>query len=89
MSHKYITMDCRNKIEVLNNEGYSARKIAKILGYHHSSISRELKRCKDKYNAKKANLDYSINSKSKGRKSKFTDDLKEFIKGKARGHLVP
>ncbi len=29
MSHKYITMDCRSKIEVLNNEGYSARKIAK------------------------------------------------------------
>lgn len=52
MSHKYITMDCRNKIEVLNNEGYSTIKIAKILGYHHSSISRELKRCKDKYGAK-------------------------------------
>lgn len=52
MSYKYITMDCRNKIEVLNNEGYSAIKIAKILGYHHSSISRELKRCKDKYGAK-------------------------------------
>ena len=70
MSHKYITMDCRNKIEVLNNEGYSARKIAKILGYHHLSISRELKRCKDKYGAKEGDRDYSINSKNKGRRSK-------------------
>lgn len=89
MSHKYITMDCRNKIEVLNNEGYSARKIAKILGYHHSSISRELKRCKDKYDAKKADLDYSINSKNKGRKSKLAEDLKEFIKEKLKATWSP
>lgn len=89
MSHKYITMDCRNKIEVLNNEGYSARKIAKTLGYHHSSISRELKRCKDKYDAKEANLDYSINSKNKGRRSKLTEDLKEFIKEKLKATWSP
>ncbi len=40
MSYKHITINERNKIEVLNNEGYSARKIAKILGFHHSTISR-------------------------------------------------
>ena len=65
MSHSYLTLNDRNKIEVLKSEGYSSRRIAKILGYHHSTISRELKRRNDKYEAKKANLDYSINSRNK------------------------
>ena len=82
MSHSYLTLNDRNKIEVLKSEGYSSRRIAKILGYHHSTISRELKRRNDKYEAKKANLDYSINSRNKGRRSKLTEDLKEFIKDK-------
>lgn len=82
MSHKYITMDCRNKIEVLNNEGYSARKIAKILGYHHSSISRELKRCINTYTALEANSKHNDKSKNKGRKSKITQSIKNYIEDK-------
>lgn len=82
MSHKYITIECRNKIEVLHKEGYSARKIAKILGYHHSSISRELKRGSDNYKALDANSNYLEKSKNKGRKSKLTLDLKNYIEEK-------
>lgn len=89
MSHKYITMDDRNKIEVLDNEGYSARKIAKILGFHHSSISRELKRCTDEYEAAEANENYINKSKNKGRKSKLTEDIKEFIKEKLNATWSP
>lgn len=47
MSHKYLTLNERNKIEVLHKEGYSSRRISKILGFHHSTISRELKRWKE------------------------------------------
>ena len=36
MSHKHFTINERNKIEVLNKEGYSARKIAGILNYNNS-----------------------------------------------------
>ena len=51
MSYKNLTINDRNKIEVLSNEGYSSRRIAKILGFHHSTISRELKRCDNEYEA--------------------------------------
>ena len=34
MSYKHLTLNERNKIEVLNKEGYSSRRIAKILGLH-------------------------------------------------------
>ena len=44
MSYKHLTINERNKIEVLIKEGVSLRRIAKILGFHHSTISRELKR---------------------------------------------
>lgn len=84
MSYKYITMDDRNKIEILHKEGYSARKIASILEYHHSSISRELKRCSSDYTAFKAHLNYLNRSRNKGRKSKLTQDIKEIIEKKLK-----
>ncbi len=89
MSYKYITIESRNKIEVLHNEGYSARKIANILGYHHSTISRELKRTGYKYEASKANDDYIKCSKNKGRKSKLTQDLKEYLEEKLNDTWSP
>ena len=82
MSYKHITIYERNKIEVLNKEGYSARRIAETLGYHHSSISRELQRCEGNYSADKAEEDYKIKSKAKGRKTKLTGYLKEHIEDK-------
>ena len=82
MSHKHFTINERNKIEVLSKEGYSARKIAKILGYHHSSISRELARCTDYYCASKADQDNKNKSKNKGRKIKLDAKLKQHIEKK-------
>lgn len=82
MSHKHFTINERSKIEVLNKEGYSARKIAKTLGYHHSSISRELARCTDYYCAFEANQDNINKSKIKGRKIKLNARLKQYIENK-------
>ena len=79
MSYKHITINERNKIEVLNNEGYSARKIAKVLGFHHSTISRELARCDKKYKANYSQIDYIRKSRLKGRKIKLSDYLKQTI----------
>lgn len=89
MEHKYFTIDCRNKIEVLHRQGYSARKIALILGYHHSSISRELKRTGDNYEAKKAHNNYITRSKNKGRKIKLSNDLKDYIEDKLNNTWSP
>ncbi|WP_156882775.1 helix-turn-helix domain-containing protein, partial [Gemella cuniculi] len=47
MSYKYLTIKQRNNIEILLEEGYSMRKIAKKIGVNVSTISREIKRCKD------------------------------------------
>lgn len=43
MRYKHLTLNERNKIELLNKEGYSSKRISMILGFNHSSISRELK----------------------------------------------
>lgn len=46
MSYKHLTLNDRNKIEVSNKEGYSSRRISKVLGFHHSTIARNLKDAK-------------------------------------------
>ena len=79
MSYKHLTINERNKIEVLSKEGYSSRRIAKVLGFHHSTISRELKRCADNYKAFDAQNDKVKKSSLKGRKSKVDDNLRRSI----------
>ena len=82
MSYKHLTLNERNKIEVLRKEGYSSRRIAKILGFHHSTISRELKRCDNEYEAVYAQKDKIKKSLSKGRKSKANDNITKSISEK-------
>ncbi len=79
MSYKHLTINERNKIEVLSKEGYSSRRIAKVLGFHHSTISRELKRCAGNYKAFDAQNDKVEKSSLKGRESKVDDNLRESI----------
>lgn len=89
MSHKYLTLNERNKIEVLNKEGYSSRRIAEILGYHHSTISRELKRCKGDYKAIDADRDKKYKSSYKGRKTKYTESIKNIVLNKLNSKWSP
>ena len=74
MSYKHLTTFERSRIEVLKKLGYSARKIGKEIGRHHSTIARELKRNNEQmYNAETAHKKYCIrrkNSKPKGKYSK-------------------
>lgn len=44
MNFKHLTINDRNKIEVLILEGYSSIKIAKTLGAHYSTIAIEVKK---------------------------------------------
>lgn len=57
MSYIHLSLNDRNKIEVLKQGGVSLRTIAKILGVYHSTISRELKRCNNTYSAIEASKD--------------------------------
>lgn len=89
MSYKHLTINDRNKIEVLSNEGYSSRRIAKILGFHHSTISRELKRCDNEYEAIYAQKDKIEKSLSKGRKPKVDDNITKCISEKLHKKWSP
>lgn len=89
MSYKHITLNERNKIEVLKKEGYSSRRISKILGYHHSTIARELNRCKEEYRSDSAQLDKDIKASSKAINSKATDQIKLEITEKLNAKWSP
>lgn len=79
MSYKHLTINERNKIQVLHQEGCSTRKIGRILGFHHSTIARELNRCADKYDALKADQNYRLKASQKGRKTKYSSELSKII----------
>lgn len=51
MSHKYFTINERNKLEVLLKENYRVSEIAEILNRHRATIYREIKRIKGKYSS--------------------------------------
>ena len=48
MSHKYFTINERNKLEVLLKENYRVSEIAEILNRHRATIYREIKRIMDR-----------------------------------------
>ena len=89
MSYKHLTINEGNKIEVLNKEGYSSRRIAKILGFHHSTISKKLKRCDNEYESVYAQKDKIKKPSSKGRKPKADDNITKSISGKLRKKWSP
>ena len=85
MSYLHFTLKECIKIETFFELGYSIRKIAKILGRSHTSVSREIRRNRDienKYKAETADENYKINKTKCGRKSKITDELLKKIEEK-------
>ena len=64
-------------------------RITKILGFHHSTISRELKRCDNEYESIYAQKDKIEKSSSKGRKSKADDKLTKAIYEKLHKKWFP
>ena len=89
MSYKHLTINVIDKIEMLSKEGYSSRRIAKILEFHHSTISRELKRCGNEYESIYAQKDKIEKSSSKGSKSKADDKLTKAISEKLHKKWSP
>lgn len=89
MSHKYLTINERNKIEVLLKENYSVNKISKIIGVHRSTIYREIKRCHSVYDASIAQKDFLSNSKKKGRNLKACKNLISLIQNRLKKTWSP
>lgn len=79
MSYHHLTITERIKIETYLELGLKPYQMAKKLGVHKSTISRELKRCQGSYSADLAQEHYDQMAKQKGRKSCLTPELKEEI----------
>ena len=79
MSHKYFTINERNKLEVLLKENYKISKIAKILNRHRATIYREIKRINGEYSSENAQADANTKAANRGRNSKITAELKSLI----------
>ena len=77
MSHRYFTINERNKLEVLLKENY---KISKILNRHRATIYPEIRRINGEYSFENAQSDANRKAANKERNSKITTELKNLIK---------
>ena len=82
MSYIHLTIDKRSQIEVLRREGYSVRRIASLIGAHHSTVARELNRVEGEYSAIKAQELAISKSANKGRPTKLTPQLAALIESR-------
>ena len=83
MSYHHFTICERGRIEGLHQAGYSARKIGVVMGRHHSSISRELKRDNaSTYIAESSQQGYETRRTRSKPVGKFTDSLAATIEEK-------
>ncbi|MGN1396724.1 MAG: transposase, partial [Streptococcus gallolyticus] len=79
MSYHHITITERIKIETYLELGLKPIQIARKLGVHKSTLSRELKRCNGVYTAQSAQKHYERLAKQKGRKSSCSPEVRQEI----------
>jgi transposase, IS30 family len=88
MKYKRLTLEEREKIHALVNQGKTNREISLALNRSHTTISRELKRCgtKFEYSPSKADKKAKKESPARGRK-KIVDERLEVL-GEALKRIV-
>ncbi|WP_340081424.1 IS30 family transposase [Terribacillus sp. FSL K6-0262] len=85
MSYSHLTTIERGKLETLYKLGWSARRIAKELGRHHSTISRELERNSEgSYKADSADRMYQKRREFCIPKGKWKEELRVVIEEKLK-----
>ena len=75
MSYRHLTITERIKIETYLELGLKPIPIARKLGVHKSTLSRELRPCNDTCFAQVAQTHYEKLTKQKGRKSSWAPEL--------------
>lgn len=75
MSYHHLTITEQIKIETDLELGLKPVQIARKLGVHKSTLSRELRPCNDTYFAQVAQTHYEKLTKQKGRKSSLAPEL--------------
>ncbi|HCY5886516.1 TPA: IS30-like element ISSau1 family transposase, partial [Staphylococcus aureus] len=91
MSYNHLTLTERARIEVLRQENYSLRSIARKLKRSVSTISREISRnnLNQSYQAETAQKNYETKRKLCGRPTRFTPELGNIIKYYLKCHWSP
>ena len=89
MNYIYLTIEKWSQIEVLRKEGYSVRRIASLIGVHHSTVARELNRVEGEYSAIKAQQLAISKSANKGRPTKLTPQLVALIESRLQQTWFP
>ena len=77
-----ISLEKRSQIEVLRKAGYSIRRIASLIGVHHSTVARELNRVEGEYSAIKEQQLAISKSANKFRPTKLIPQLVALIESR-------
>jgi len=90
---KHITREQRYTISTMLQKGYSQQAIADVTGKDKSTISREIKRNKDKrngvYKSELAQKKYEKRQKRKPKKTYFTEDVKKYVEDRLSEDYSP
>ncbi len=91
MNYTHLSIIERSKLEILHQQGKSARAIARELGRHHSTISRELERHEgqETYGAQRAQESYTQRRKTSVPEGKWTPELARVIEEKRQATWSP
>ena len=89
MSYHHITIIERIKIETCLELDLKPIQIARKLGVHKSTLSRELRPCNNTYSAQVAQTHNEQLAKQKGRKSSWTPELKQEIEERLQSSWSP
>ena len=90
---KHLTSEQRYTISVMLQKGHSQKEIAEVIGKDKSTISREIRRNRDKrngvYKSELAQKKYNQRQKEKPKKTYFTDDIKNYVESKLSEDYSP
>ncbi|MGZ0042324.1 IS30 family transposase [Paenibacillus ottowii] len=91
MSYTHLSIIERSKLEILHQQGKSARAIAQELGRHHATICRELRRnaAQEPYHAERAQESYIQRRKSSIPVGKWTPEQATRIEKKLQATWSP
>jgi len=93
MRYKQLTLAKRYHISALHQQGLKQYEIAKEIGVHPSTISRELRRNYSsflkKYNAENAQQESSLRHKKKLKNSVITKQIEKYIRAKLKEDWSP
>ncbi|MGG1619100.1 IS30 family transposase [Paenibacillus sp. NRS-1782] len=91
MSYSHLSIIERSKLEILHQQGKSARAIAKELGRHHATISRELQRHDEQkaYHAERSQESYHQRRKASIPAGKWTAKQAAVIEEKLQATWSP